>query len=116
VDAQIRVSGGDEVEEITDLWEWLRGERGLAGAVRAIPRPPGESELGGVFDMLAVVLGTGGAGAVLARSLMAWLQTRRPSVTVSVTTESGTVKVDARNLDPDDVLPLLQQVLRGDDA
>jgi hypothetical protein len=116
VEAQIRISGGDEVEEITDLWDWLRSERGLAGAVRGIRRPPGEAELGGVFDMLAVALGTGGAGAVLARSLMAWLQTRRPSVAVSVTTEAGTVKVDARNLDPGDVLPVLQHVLRGDDA
>lgn len=114
MDAHIRISGGNEIDEVTDLWEWLRGERALAGAVDAVQRPPGEGELGGVFDVLAVALGSGGAGAVLARSLTAWLQTRRPDVAVSVTTEAGTVKVDARHLDSGDVLPLLRQVLRGD--
>jgi hypothetical protein len=116
VDAHIRTSGGDEVQEITDLWTWLHGERGLTGAVHAVQRPPGEGELGGVLDMLAVVLGAGGTGAVLARSLTAWLQTRRPDVVITVTTETGTVKVDASNIESGDVLPLLQQVLREDDA
>jgi len=116
MDAQIRVSGGDEVEEFTDLWEWLSGERALTGTVQIVRLPPSDGELGGVFDMLSVALGSGGAGVVLARSLTAWLQTRRSNVAVTVATESGTVKVDARNLAPGDVLPLLQQVLRAGDA
>jgi hypothetical protein len=111
MDAQIRVVGGDEVEATASLWEWLRGERGLAGLVRAVPRAPREGELGGAFDALAVALGSGGVGVVLARSLVAWLQSRRPEVTVTVETDAGTVKVDARNLKPGDALPLLERVL-----
>jgi hypothetical protein len=53
VDAQSRVSGNREVEEFTQLWEWLRTGRLLAGG-RVVRRPPGEDELGGVFDMLSV--------------------------------------------------------------
>lgn len=75
VEAQIRVSGGDEIEEITNLREWLRGEHGLAGAVRAVPRAPGPQDMGGAFDMLTVAVGAGGAATVLARALITWLQT-----------------------------------------
>jgi Effector Associated Constant Component 1 len=53
MDAQIQVSGGDEVEEFTDLWRWLREERAPIGTVRAIPRPTGQGEMGGAFDMLS---------------------------------------------------------------
>jgi hypothetical protein len=115
VEAHVRISGGDEVEEVTDLWEWLRGERALAGAVRAVQRPPGEGELGGVFDVLAVALGSGGAGAVLARSLTAWLQTRRPDVVITVTSPSGSVQLDAHRIKDTGVLPLLEEVLRERD-
>lgn len=116
MNAQIQLSGGDEISGILDLWEWLRGERGLAGAVQAIRQPPGDRELGGVVEMLAVALGSGGAGAVLARSLTAWLQTRRPDVTVTVKTQAGTVSVETRNLDRDQVLPVLERVLGGGDV
>ena len=116
MDAQLRVSGGDEIDEITDLWDWLRNERDLAGRAQALQRPPGEGELGGVLDTLAVALGSGGAGAVLARSLTAWLRTRRPNVTVTVKTKTGTVTVDAQNVASGDVLPMLERVLRDGDA
>jgi membrane-associated two-gene conflict system component 1 (EACC1) len=114
--AQIRVSGGDDIEEFTDLWEWLRLERALTGTVQAVRPTPSDGELGGAFDMLAVALGSGGAGMALARSLMAWLRTRRPSVTVTVETKAGTVTVAARDVDRADVLPLLDRVLRNGDA
>jgi Effector Associated Constant Component 1 len=116
MDAQIRVSSGDEAEVLADLWEWLRHERSLAGQVRAVRRPPADGELGAVLELLVVAFGTGGAGAALAKSLAAWLPTCRPSVAVTVTTTSGTVTVNAQHLRQGDVIPLLQQVLPGDDA
>jgi membrane-associated two-gene conflict system component 1 (EACC1) len=116
MDAQIQVSGGDEVEEFAELWRWLRGERALAGMVRAVPRRPGQGEMGGAFDMLAVALGSGGAGAMLAQSLTAWLRTRRPQVEVTVTSTTGSVTVSASNLRQEDALPLLEQVLRDSDV
>ncbi|WP_051837966.1 effector-associated constant component EACC1 [Streptomyces sp. NRRL WC-3742] len=105
------MTGGDELRETATLWTWLRGERGLAGLVRAESRPPAEGEMGGVTDVLVVALGTGGAGAVLAGSLTAWLRTRRADVSVTVTTDAGSVKVNAHNVKPDDVVPMIREVL-----
>jgi hypothetical protein len=116
VDVQVKVSGGDEVEEFASLWQWLASERALAGAIRAIRRAPGEAELGGAFDVLAVALGSGGTGVALANSLTTWLRTRRSHISVTVATEAGTVTVDARNASPSQILPLLQQVLLGPGA
>jgi hypothetical protein len=109
MEADLRVSGGDEAEELADLWEWMRVERDLGGKVRPIWRPPGEGELGGVFEVLAVALGSGGAVTALAASLTAWLKTRRPDVTVTITTTKGSASVGVRNATTDQVLPLLQQ-------
>jgi hypothetical protein len=115
VEAQIRVSGGDEIVEFTALQEWLSGERALVGTVRMVQLPPDEGELGGVFDMLAVALGSGGAGVALAKSLTVWLQTRHPDVNITVTSPSGSVKVDAHRIKDAGVLPLLEEVLRERD-
>jgi hypothetical protein len=114
VEAEIRVSqgdAGDAVAEIVSLGEWLRGERALAGAVRAVPRQPAETELGGGLELLAVALGSGGAGATLAKSLITWLQTRRSGVKITVTTRSGSVTLEASQVKEGDVMPLLQEVL-----
>jgi hypothetical protein len=111
VEAEIQISRGDAVAEFTSLWEWLRAERVLAGAVRAVPRQPAQTELGGAFELLAVALGSGGAGATLARSLAAWLQTRRPGVKITVTSQSGSVMLEARQVRDSDVMPMLREVL-----
>jgi hypothetical protein len=111
VEAEIRVSEGDAVAEFTSLREWLRGERALAGAVRAVPHEPTETELGGAMELLAVALGSGGAGATLARSLITWLQTRRPGVKITITSESGSIALEAHQVKDSDVMPLLQEVL-----
>src|ERR1700761_6668782 len=112
MDADIRVTGGDDIAELGDLWEWLRGERALVGQVRVRRQQPGAHDLGGALDAIEVALGSGGAAAVLAGSLSTWITSRRSRVVVKVTTESGTVEVDARNVAPGDILPLLQQVMR----
>ena len=111
METEIWISQGDAVAEFTSLREWLRGERALAGAVRAIPHQPAETELGGAFEFLAVALGSGGVGATLARSLVTWLQTRRPGVKITVTSQSGSVTLEARQVKDSDVMPLLHEVL-----
>jgi hypothetical protein len=109
MEADLRVSGGDQAKEVADLWEWMRAERGLAGMVRPVWSPPREGQLGGVVDVLAVALGSGGAMTALAGSLTAWLKTRRPDVTVTITTAKGSASVGVHNATTDQVLPLLQQ-------
>lgn len=115
LDAEIRISGGDDVAELAALWGWLSGERELAGAVRAVRSQVAGTELGGGSDLLAVALGSGGAGVALARSLATWLRTRRPNVAITVTSRSGSVTVEARQVKDGDVMPLLKEVLAARD-
>jgi hypothetical protein len=115
MEAQLRVSAPDSVQELVDLHEWLSAERELTGRVHALAGRPGPTDLGGAFDALAVAVGSGGAGTALAASLSAWLRTRRAKVTLTVTTERGAVTVTGENISPDDVVPMLEKVLRGVD-
>lgn len=112
MEAEIRICGGDDTVEFAALWEWLRGERVLTGAVRPVRKRPTGTELGGMYDLLAITLGSGGAGVALARSLTTWLQARRPNVTITVTSPSGSVTLAANQVKNGDVMPLLQEVLR----
>lgn len=109
--ADIHISARDSVSEYADLLEWLRGERALTGVVSATYRPPGEGELGGALDVLAVALGSGGTAVALANSLTAWLQTRRSDVSITVTTDAGSVKIDASRLRDTEATPMLREVL-----
>jgi hypothetical protein len=115
MDVKIQVSRGDDVAEFAALWEWLRGERALTGAVRAVRRQPGETELGGAFDLVTVALGSGGAGVVLANSLVAWLQARRRTITITVTTAKGSITVTGPESEDSVVMPLLLEILRTPD-
>jgi hypothetical protein len=121
VEAEIRVSGGngtevDEVGELAALLEWLRGERGLAGAIREGRLPPGRGELGGAVEALVVALGAGGAAGTLARSLFGWLRTRRPSLKVTVTKGGRSIAVEAGEVRDGDVLSLLREILGARDG
>ncbi|MEU1734745.1 hypothetical protein [Streptosporangium sp. NPDC020145] len=112
MDALVQVSGGDEITEFTELRGWLSAERALTGGVRVVRRPPAEGELGGVLDTLAVALGSSGAGMALVRALTTWLRTRRADVTITVTSPSGTVELNAQRVRDTAVLSLLEEILR----
>ncbi|MEU4225213.1 hypothetical protein AB0F17_13015 [Nonomuraea sp. NPDC026600] len=112
--AQIQLTGGDEIAEFTGLWQWLTSERALTGTVRVVRRPAAEDELGGALDTLVLALSSAGAVAALSRALTVWLATRRADVTITVKA-SGEVKLDARRIKDQDIAPLLRQVLRAPD-
>ena len=121
MEAEIRVSGNqgsavDEVGELAALLAWLRGERGLAGAIREVRVPPGPDELGGAVEALVVALGTGGAAGTLTTSLFGWLRTRRPNLKVTVTRGKNSVTVEVGQVRDGDVLPLLREVLEPKDG
>jgi hypothetical protein len=113
MEARIRAAGGDAVAELASLWDWLLDEDDVRGSVDLVDRPVEETELGGVFDAVAVSLGSGSAGVALCRALVTWLQTRRSDVTVTVSAGGRTVEVTATNLR--DVAPVLERVLGATD-
>lgn len=95
-----------EPEHLRSLAEWLSHEDALRGRVRPVREPLQPGEMGGVIELLTVALGSGGAGAMLVRSICAWLGQRRTQVSVSLKDADGrefSFSATARNQDPAEV-------------
>lgn len=74
---------------LRSLADWLNREEALRGRVKAVRRVPGTGKMGAAVELLTVALGSGGAGAVLVRSISAWLTQRRSEVSVSLKDADG---------------------------
>ena len=114
VQAELRITSDDAVSDLSSLLTWLQSQRELQGLVRAVSRPPSPDELGGAVELLTVALGSGGMGVVLTRALTVWLTNRKADVNLTVTTEAGTVTLEAKRVD--NALPLLQEVLKQENS
>lgn len=73
--------------ELRTLQDWVRRER--VPGVRVVRKPPElkEEDLGGISDVIQVIVGTGdvvGAVAGIATAVHSWLQSRRTRVAVTV--------------------------------
>jgi Effector Associated Constant Component 1 len=112
MDAHIRIVGATS-EDWSALRHWLDDEPELRGKIRTIRSPIGETELGSVTEVLDVALGAGGAGTVLASSLITWLKTRRTTAKITVEAADRMVTLDIKTIH--DVTPLLKQILRPSD-
>ena len=108
----IQITDGT-VEDLTALAEWLNDESELRGRCHTINNSILETELGSVPELLAVALGTGGAGTVLASSLVTWLQTRKTNVKIKVKAAGREITLDIETVR--DVMPLLEHILRMND-
>ncbi|MEU9273161.1 hypothetical protein AB0E04_48530 [Streptomyces sp. NPDC048251] len=96
---ELRISCKDGPDELRSLLDWLRHEDDLRGRVTLQHGDPEPGEMGSAHDTLAVLLGTGGAGTVLARSLFSWLSQRRSNVKITVETATGLkVELDAQQV------------------
>jgi len=110
-EVRLSVEGGDPVEELQDLSEWLRLEPQLHGLVTPEAAAPEAGQLGALAEVLVAAVGSGGAVSVLAASLRAFLiQPRRADVRIVVTAPGGRrVEIDAKGVD--DIEALLRRVL-----
>jgi len=105
VDVTVTVEGDDAADELRSLWACLAEEEELRGRARMVEAPPVPGTLGVDPQSLAVALGPGGAVAVFAGVLVAWLRQRSSDVTVKATRNGDRVTVEVsvrrlRNLDP----------------
>ncbi|NVI86166.1 hypothetical protein [Actinomadura sp. BRA 177] len=100
-------------EDARSLLAWLQAEDDLRpssiGWQRADIAP---GTMGAVTEVLVMSLGSGGAGAVLARSLPVWFQTRRSDVKVKLKTARGSCEVNAKNVpSPESLLKEIRSLL-----
>ncbi|MEV8405927.1 hypothetical protein AB0R12_08965 [Streptomyces niveus] len=100
-----------------ELGTWLRDVPQLRGRVDRAERdgaPPGA--MGAAVDTLVAVMEPGGVAAVFVGALVAWLQTRRSSHTISVTRPDGTritlSSRQARALSPQEAADLAERLAR----
>lgn len=111
----LRVSG--LTDQLPSLTDWLRHEDGLRGRVRPFQPPPVPGQMGGALDALAVAVGSGGMGAVLANCLSTWISQRRSDVRITVSTRDGrTVEVDGKGVDPQALTRDIERLLNNDEA
>ena len=111
----------DAPELVEDLYDWLREEPSLRPAVAAVRRPPRQGEMnGGVVDLLTVSLGSGGAVAVLAGVLNAWItrmRNARVSINIEQTNDGGrSATFTAENCSVEEIKSLLEYLSRESGA
>lgn len=71
-------------------------------------------QMGGALDALAVAVGSGGMGAVLAGALSTWITHRRSDVKLTVTNEDGRkIELDAKRVDAETVIRDIATLLDG---
>lgn len=109
-------------EYLRSLTDWLNSEEPLRGRVRAVRPAPEAGTMGAAVELLSVALGSGGAGAVLVRSISAWLTQRRSEVSVSLKDADGReFKFSAKSTkqDPSEIFREVSAqfaALRGDNS
>ncbi|MFJ3902836.1 hypothetical protein [Streptomyces sp. NPDC090025] len=113
--------GRDTGAETLDLREWLRGEPALRDRVGRAPTPvPEPGAMGGLGELVALLLEPGGLTVTLAAGVVAWLQTRRGSQTVTITRPDGTQVVvtsdGVRGLTPESSGDVAERVARALEA
>jgi hypothetical protein len=107
----LRITVADDPDALQALLDWLRQEDELRGRLHLEPASDGhDDQMGGLFEVLTIAMGSGGAGAVLARSLSTWLTHRHTDVKVTVKGPDGrSVEVDAHLLQ-EDVPGLMREI------
>ena len=100
--------GQPDETELQSLLTWLLEESPKPWRVALAPQEQAPGTMGSVFDTLQVALGAGGAGAVLAGALTAWIGTRPTGVRMRIRRPDGTeLIVDGEFRDPDAVATAL---------
>ncbi|MFE4049406.1 hypothetical protein [Streptomyces sp. YIM B13518] len=114
----IALEVGGTSEDAHELRQWLRGDPELRPAVvPLVPASPAPGSMGAFGSVIELLLQPGGLTVTLAAGLVAWLQTRRGSQTVTITKPDGTQVVvtsqGVRGLTPESSGELAREVARA---
>jgi len=111
---QLGIGVVGDADDVMSLKAWLSAEPEFRGAVRIDRAPIGKTDLGSLPEVVSISLGAGGAGTILASSLITWLQTRRTTAKLTVEAAGRTVTLEIQTLE--DVRSLLEEIIRADDG
>jgi hypothetical protein len=81
-------------EELRRLIRWLRDEDDLRGKVEVVSEPLHEGHMGGLVELVSVVL-TSTTASALVPSLFDWLARRRENGAVSVVVDGERIEINA---------------------
>ncbi|KDQ70027.1 hypothetical protein DT87_23445 [Streptomyces sp. NTK 937] len=115
---EVALEVGGTAEDAYELRQWLRGDPELRPAVvPVVPASPTPGSMGTVGAVIELLLQPGGLTVTLAAGVVAWLQTRRGSQTVTITKPDGTQVVvtsqGVRGLTPESGGRLTLEVARA---
>jgi len=113
MDANISVLNDNKASEANELFQWLRGDRGLRNPVSLTARDVEPGKLSPVVEIIVAAIGSGGI-AQLIGSLRGWLLTRSAELTIEVRTEKGRVQIIARKVGRAEIEALMR-ILREDE-
>lgn len=95
----VAVDGDNARAALESLFDWLRHEEVLRGHIQLRPSTVTPETMGAFDETLLVVLGSGGAVSVLARSLTEWVKQRTSDVQLTLKRPNGeTISVDGRRI------------------
>jgi hypothetical protein len=87
---EVQVEGSQSIDDLLELRRFLNDERELRGAAKVEQRPPSEGSLGAISEIVSIALSPGGAAAILAPTLIAWIKQRRSKISLRIKREDGT--------------------------
>jgi hypothetical protein len=103
------------LSDVQALFAWLQRDDEFRGRVRAVTKPPAPGEMGGAAQMVTVALGSGGAIAVLAATLSAWVTSRRTRITVDLSVGDKIRRFEIDGANAADAQRLFRSVLESAD-
>ncbi|WP_420037759.1 effector-associated constant component EACC1 [Streptomyces sp. cg28] len=114
MEVQVALVTQDSLDDLVSLADWLRAERAFQGRVHLRRQAPTPGELGGAFELVSVVIGSGGVVTALVTSLQAWLNSRRTEQKIAVSVGDRSVEIVRNGSSPvaeAELLRLVKEVL-----
>ncbi|MEV0712868.1 effector-associated constant component EACC1 [Nocardia aurea] len=102
----IRTDGSQD--DLIQLLDWFAHDDALRGHVHPRPVLVRDEQMGDLYDVLMVAVGTGGLAPALARSLTTWLAHRRSDITITVARDDVCIEIDAKRAKSDAVISQIQ--------
>jgi len=109
---QLTIQTNGSADDLFQLLEWFNDDDELRGRVRLPPSQVRSGQMGDLYDVLVVAVGTGGIASALATSLTTWFTVRRSDIAVTLKIDGHTeITVDAKRIKTPEITEALRHML-----